>query len=84
MRQDFIQHGFLGVESLVRLREVADVQARSESHFTGQRVELTEDRLQKRGLARAVRSDQGRAIQSSQFDIGRAEKNFSGISSSAR
>jgi hypothetical protein len=54
------------------------VQTRSQGHFTSQRRDGAEDRLEERRFARAVRSDQRRAVQASQFDVRAGEKKFFG------
>ena len=75
---DFLDERVGRVQPFVGLGKVADVQRRTQDHFTFKRVDLTKDGLQEGGFARAVGADQCSAVGAAQFNVIGLEERFVG------
>src|SRR3990172_465724 len=72
-RRDFFDDRAFRVQPFVGLREVTHLQAAPQLHAALQRRDLAQQRFQERGLPRAVRADERRALLAPPEHLPRAE-----------
>ena len=76
---ELVQHRVLGVQPVLGLGKVADLEAGPKAQLALQRLQLAHQRAQKGGLARAVGADERGAFAPVQFDGLGGEERHAGV-----